>query len=675
MVGRRQAVWVRPLFKVMVAMLLVSGCVDSDTAMLTTSEVSWDRLVIVSAVPAKRSTLESGAWVYEPTCQAVATTADSLILNVLLQGQIPEGTEADKDLSIKPNDRVDLRTIVPGMVVPEMFQVGISCMEPSPYADTSAARCTSGIMAESLPIGDVSYYNYGDGEELDTRGNVALAVLIDMSGSMGGLVSPFPPYEEGRKSDVTLRFPTGFFFRNNATDPGDARLRSVVELIETLNIEDEMIVYTFNEENVDVICYLPGDPTASYETKKAECLSTDRTLVLGAVPTGLGGPLMQQSGTAQGRTPLWFALKEAYQQMRTPSATSAAFRHILVITDGPDTCSSSADLDRCTGACTKYNTSFSEFQALVETDGQEPRVPIHFIQMGAKGYPDRDARQMEIACLTGGHYIFIDSNTLRNGLLEGYLITILKRIRYTFRGYWRIPFEFSAIDKREFPPSGHIYTLTGQGKVLPGKDGLLVKAENTFVFDQESDFGDEITIDSTLSVRKPCDPKHDDALCGPSEPAPRRACATFKFWCDDDTLTCRHAQVWVANGETQYCQYVKAKIRIFKTSNDNNPEILSFSDLPSRCCAGDCIPPSPPEMPFSKNVFTYLGQWYLEDPSDMNSAWIMDSEYRAEGDPTVSLQQVKDALFYPNPSALAWPGDWSCPPEHSENCFPGPGTE
>ena len=306
----------------------------------------------------QRSTADGGTTLYLPTCRAQQASPDGLIFNVLFQGSVKKEDEADNDLSIKPYDRIDLKTIEPNLVTPELFQMAIDCMEPSP--DTSLNSCATNIKADGLTIGDVSYFNYEKGEAADTRGKVALAVLIDMSGSMGGLVYPFPPYYEDTRSNVLAAFPLDFAFGNNATDKGNARFSAVVDMIKSLNPDDDLIVFTYNEKKVDVVCELAAIPDASYEDKKANCFGTNRKLVLGVDPDGSGGPLMSMGGNSEGRSPLWYAVREVYEYMKTSdTAKNADYRHILVINDGPDTCAPSAELNRCTGACAQYNTDFA----------------------------------------------------------------------------------------------------------------------------------------------------------------------------------------------------------------------------------------------------------------------------------------------------------------------------
>src|SRR5690606_30073052 len=89
--------------------------------------------------------------------------------------------------------------------------------------------------------------------------------------------------------------------------------------------------------------------------------------------------------------------------------------HIVVLTDGPDTClrDSEAFTSCDVGACNSEKVT--EIIRRIEEDGANPNVPpvhIHFVQFESPGYPGPDPRQQEIACLTNGHYQFINSNKL-----------------------------------------------------------------------------------------------------------------------------------------------------------------------------------------------------------------------------------------------------------------------
>ena len=232
---------------------------------------------------------------------------------------------------------------------------------------------------------------------------------------------------------------------------------------------------------------------------------------------------------------------------------------------------------------------------------------MHFVQMGAKGYRERDARQIEVACLTGGHHVFVNASEIGSGLLGDYLSSTLKRIRYTFRGYWRFALQFSGLNRNNEPPRGYVYTLSGNGKVLPGTDQLLVKAENSFQFIVGGGMDDSSVADHRVALRKACTPGEDDGECAPSgDTGAAKACASMTYWCDPDSFTCKSAEIWKPDGEVGGCVDAAAKIRIYKGANDPQPEVITISSVPTRCCAGGCRPPTPPRRLTSRPKYLVI---------------------------------------------------------------------
>ncbi len=645
---------------------------------LHVSEVQWDQLVVMSAVPAKKTVNETGAAVFEPVCRAGQSNPDGVIINVLFQGTSKKGEEEERDFSIKPFDRIDKRVVKPELVTPSIFKLALTCMEE--YPDTTDTGCSGEKGgADGLDIGAVDFYSYGRGDAV--RGRVALAVLVDMSGSMSGLVNAFPPYNEDTKSRAVANFPAGFDFSPNATDPAHLRLNAVVELIKSLNPDDDLIVFTYNENKIDVVCDLTSEADPTYDVKKQNCFDTQRSFVLGPDPDGVGGPLLTVEAEAvQGRSPLWYALKDAYEFMNVSEvANSADFKHILVINDGPDTCSpSAAELNVCAKPCTQYYTEFSEIQSMINAQDMADRIPVHFVQLAAKGYKERDGRQLEVACLTGGHHVFVNTAEIGKGNLKDYLSSILLHIRYTFRGYWRFSMLTSWLGQNTKPNRGHVYTLAGEGKVLPDNGSILVKAESPFRFADESASGQSTSGDARVSVRKPCIPGDDDGICTPpADSIPQRACGTMTYWCDKESLTCKSAEVWSPDGEQGGCGTAEVFIRIFQSTNDREPKIVQIKDVPTVCCSGACRPPRPPMPPSTvkPTVFYYDkdGEWYLDNPEDPNSAWVVDANFRPDPeDASVTITGVMAELKYADTAALAFPDDWNCPADKSVNCFPAP---
>jgi len=354
----------------------------------------------------------------------------------------------------------------------------------------------------------------------------------------------------------------------------------------------------------------------------------------------------------------------------------------VVVGDGPDTCGPSTDLSQCSNQCMSYNTSYETVRDHILEQEPPDRIPVHFVQMEAKGYPERDPRQQEVACLTGGQYNFINTFDIPQGALQDVLNKKLMRIRYTFRGYWRGTVNLATMKKGNDPKVGYLYALEGVGKVVPGEDGLLVSKDDVFAFkvgtiDTE---GVEEFVDNRVVVRKECDPGVD--TCPADEKY--NQCSTLKHWCDDQTLTCKSTRSFLENGDKSTCgaQTVVIKVQVETktgTGTQSDTKAVEISGVPTLCCMGDCAPPKPPEVPaevlkpegLAVPCFFYdEGRgWSRENPDDPTSKWVYWATLKVKTEVGCTWENLEPHLKYASIGDLAYPGDWDC---SGVNCFPAP---
>ena len=632
--------------------------------------VKWDELHVLAANPVA----ESGSG-FEPMCRSVDGDPWGLRFNVLFQGTHRKGDSLERDISLKPGDSVDFDPIELAGVTGDLFEFNIDCVESLPDDDLYA--CVSEVVGQEMPIQQVDYFNYH--QEKDTRkAKVAVAVVLDMSGSMVGLVNSLSPYNED-SFDAVSGFLAGDSIYERATDPQGARFAALESFIETLNDDDALVVFHFNEHNIGIVC----SEGESLDERKQLCLSTNRGLVVDADPTSGGvSALYSIRGEERGRTPLWSAVDEAYRYMQSDAVVQQypGLRHIVVVGDGPDTCGPSSDLSQCTGQCLAYNTSFETVRESVESQQPEDRVPIHFVQMQAKGYLERDPRQQEMACLTNGHYMFVNTLDIPGDRFEDVLATTLIRIRNTFRGYWRFAVPFGDLRKDSSPERGKLYSVAGRGKVKVGADRKLVKMEDVFLFEvNDSDVNGVNNADRRVAFRKECDPASPSACGGELESG---VCGQISEWCDEQTLTCRSAQDWQVAGVKSSCKpenvYIAVEVRSKvggQTEVEN--ELVKLTLAETRCCHGECMPPGPPAIP--DNVVKPAGMaascfWYEDDrgwvrttPEGLDSpVWVFFGTLNAG-----TGCQLEDILPY-----LAYEGnlsedDWAYCLQY-QNCFQSP---
>ncbi len=680
-------------FLLLTVYAVLAGC--DATAILYVDQVKWDSLYVLSSVPMKMGGEDGSGAAYSSMCRDVANDPAGVQFNMLFQGTQKKGDSADRDMSIKPGDFVDNKFIESERVTPKLFSLNLTCMEP--YPDEDLYSC-NGPVGGPVDIQSIDFHSYFK-PELDNKGTVALAILIDMSGSMKGLVDPVPPYAEDNFANVSSKL-SGVDYGKNASDSGGARFAAVEALIRNMNDEDPVVVFAFSESKFDMVCTLPSAPDADLATKMRECFGNNRDLILG---NGGGFSALDSiKGEEKGRTPLWYAVDVAYRYLQGDKAywvdengkplgslpgalTKAAYKHIVVVGDGPDTCGPSTDLNQCSNQCLSYNTSFDTVRQFIEAQEPADRIPVHFVQMESKGYTERDPRQQEVACATGGQYMFVNSQDIPKANLQDVLGKSLMRIRYTFRGYWRATVNLATMKKGNDPKVGYVYALQGDGKVLPGTDKLLVSKEDLFAFkvgtiDVE---GEESFADRRVSVRKECDPGKD--TCPADEPF--NQCSTQQWWCDSQTLTCKSTLSWLENGDKSSCGaqtvYIKVQVETKTGSGtQTDTKTVELAGVPTVCCQGNCAPPLPPEVPdevakpegLAAACFFYdEGKgWTRENPDDPTSKWVYWATLKVKAEVGCTWENLQPNLKYANVADLSYPDDWDC---GGKNCFPPPGAE
>ena len=150
-------------------------------------------------------------------------------------------------------------------------------------------------------------------------------------------------------------------------------------------------------------------------------------------------------------------------------------------------------------------------------DPNDDPVRIHFVHFESMGYRGRDARQMEVACLSGGHYQFINSEDMPKGNPRGEQVSFeqaldqaLENVRFSLMGYWKMAHDITALRDAGLianggTPPGGLYALSGVLTLAEAaglKDGELVHAYGVGL---GSGADDADTWDRRPTVRKPSD--------------------------------------------------------------------------------------------------------------------------------------------------------------------------
>lgn len=404
-----------------------------------------------------------------------------------------EGGE-DRDVSFAPGDWIAGAPILrldPGTTVtPDTFAVALDCV--APRATEDAARCAPGSGALEARVAAVEWQPSFPGAAARCE-PAAVVVLVDQSGSIRGFVDPAHGWREDEAG--TFAIPPDAERQAVASDPHNARLAAVVELLDELNADDRVAVLGFQSggdgPNVAALCELAPLPAEGawagvpeHLRQAAACFGAGRDTTRAAV--------LDAFGSEGGRTPLWEALRDAHALLREPALGAAASRHIIVIGDGPDTCAPTADeriVDEAHPACSAVSFEALRDAVIAGNDAElEAPVHLHFIQLAAAGYPDPDPRQVELACRTGGQHAFIDVPTQESEAFQAAVMEAVGRARGALAGRWvlraEVPGLAAALTDGEAAPRGVLLGVSGD---LTLRAGTLVHQDATTVFDGQGD--------------------------------------------------------------------------------------------------------------------------------------------------------------------------------------------
>lgn len=538
-----------PFIATLLAGATLAGCDSTATIYVTSAQFS--QLQIVGSYPGRKQ--QDGSW--ERMCGTGA--ADGLITNVVFQStqrRDQSSSNADLDLSIRPLDVIQTR-VVDGSSAddinlsnPGNMRLDLGCINP---VATTGQTCDGAVASATLDR--VSY----EANTPDRAASHNVMVLIDQSGSITGLVQD-ETYKEAR--DVPQLPPN---FLEVASDRNNLRLSVAKRLLRTLNSDDRPGVLAFGEQNgLSVPCSLS---VQDVQTDLNACFGARNRDIWFDANKGIDG----LAGKTGGRSNLWLGVKTAYDFLRAKNDRQRS-NHIIVLTDGPDTCAGESRAS-CQTPCS--SADFAALSDQVEADHADPNAPkihVHFVQFESLGYPGRDARQVELSCVSGGHYQFINSNQfprVQTQTFQDALDRAVTNVRYSLMGHWALAssvptYAINAGGGAGVPP-GNLYGLEGQLVIKREANLTSSGLELTFPFGFgiSPNQGESIpNWDRRPTVRKPCGGFAD---CGAGG-APG-ACETV---CSPETLVCANGATPVEMPDLALCSPSQG--------------VSGF------CCAGDC---------------------------------------------------------------------------------------
>lgn len=476
------------------------------------------KLEFVSVVPAHRE--DDGTYtrqcVYDPSRKV-----DSVLMSFALVGAglSSDSSTKDTDTAIRPGDMVKApdgdRVIVelasdseePRAVSEDSFNVKISCLDPYPLAwetktpTSSEIKCGKSESIDGSPDQITWTNNLSDGtlRLRPEKSGISVAIMVDQSGSMKGYVEPNSFAEISIDSKVNMAN-----FATRATDYAAFRTTTIQALMRQLNNGDRAGIFQFSENVSDAEAKILCDGTYATEAEaRSACFGINRAILNSSLLSSL-------QSEAKGRTPLWQSVKDVYQYLKE-NETSSLARHIFIITDGPDTCArnspnflpfvrwaratgpwlSEDQDDSCSDVAWEDFRDFIWDDVMNEDGTPKPynEIPVHIsiVQMQARGYPEVDPAQQEVACLTGGHYRFINASDLPgsniviedgNHPLQDALTAAATRFRLSLSGAWQAAKKVNDLSDGSLT-AGSVIAVDGEIGVVGGDTSLFPDSMKT----------------------------------------------------------------------------------------------------------------------------------------------------------------------------------------------------
>ncbi|MEC8022510.1 MAG: hypothetical protein VX223_01160 [Myxococcota bacterium] len=472
-----QGVSARRLSRSTVALLAIVGLGLTQTACDGTARIflrllSVDTPQVIGLTPVKLVNGANGPqWV--PACSGDETNY-RLDFNILTTQRQPDSSgNIDSNQQARPNDAVSKTQVRLGTnLSANNFEVELTCLEPTDGTQAGGDCANPGSQSVGLPDETPLQFIDHISQSVCTPDNcdvgsrdtgVGVAFVIDQSGSTSGLVDGSAP--EG--TPTCLEGQPGSFdslagsLAPCTSDSRGYRLTFVQKLLQNLNRQDSVVVYAASEaEDVKIACNLPGQVDQNGQPllwnelaeslKETNCYSTDKRLYTstGAADIGVADPLLGTGGLlgqGEGRSNIFAGVQKSFEFLQTKPQSA---KHIIVVTDGPDTCNAESDAFQycfdAAGVGPKPQTpcptqvSYSNLRTAIEnyTSGGQQDIHITFVQFQSQAYKAPDPRMQQLSCLTGGHYYFVNSQRVQDGVPSAMFDKIRTKLRTSLTGYW-----------------------------------------------------------------------------------------------------------------------------------------------------------------------------------------------------------------------------------------------
>ncbi|MBI5608065.1 MAG: hypothetical protein HY902_04235 [Deltaproteobacteria bacterium] len=531
----------------------------------------------------------------------------------------------DKDVGFAEGERAELiplstKVSQGATVTPGMFHLQADCLQPrASSADPPA--CATGMTDAQLTAATVRYDRASprcQPDRANTWKNVV--ILVDHSGSTSGQVKidtdtclDATRYAE----DLPSATKAPEQFGKCSSDRYYIRVHAAQLLVDQLNSQDRVMTMVFDEvDGVKVGCTdsmrcVRDDGTGEFEVQPGQedvvCLSDDGCDIkndfrcqvnlsasfkdsydqldpTAAMDKCFGATVEAKAQNrygieyrakynGDGRAPVYEAVHTAFQFLQAKVAppdpvTGGNAKHIVLITDGPDTCMPSDDFHfadpsaefqgsksgPCRAPCAVSSATFQALRA--ELAAAKWPVQVHVIQLQSHGHREPNAELMELACRSGGTYQFVNQLELDpfdpdNSYKA--IGTAVSGVRHALSGTWRAGFVLpGATGSGAGLPIGQMQALAGELRFenpkFTGLAGIYKPPTGSVGWRPDFQFRtgtDEDPRDYRLMLRAGCATDADcgaSDLCAPNHCTPGGVCQPTAtpdlLACGDDKVCC-----------------------------------------------------------------------------------------------------------------------------------------
>lgn len=565
-----------------VTWLITGGLSSCDsTARFGLDNVIFDKIQVVSAFPAfidpakGTVTRVCGAPLDDETA-ALQANGLELTVNLVSTDLTVTGPKCnpDRDQGIREGDRIEQQPVSQDpelqTISASAFELSVGCYEPRTGLQDPASCSTSASGAGG--VGKALKYKAVSAGRCDPQDGSSwqnVAILVDHSGSTGGNV--FTDTGDCTtanvfREDLPGKFKTPKEFPECSSDRHRVLAYGATSLIDSLNPHDRVITMYYDESNegvrvactddlrcqktdgatveiTETPCVTSAQCKAGYQCAADPSFANDSFANL-SLPDQMSkcfgksekakaqnklGLEERTREIATGRAPVYEALTTAYNFLRDFEAGKAVPRHIVLLTDGPDSCTYS-DLFQfvdpkvgkggdCRKQCAMITTDYKSLLQVM-ADNKFP-VRLHVVQMQSKTHPQPDPYLQDLACRTEGTYQFLNTLEMNNkdpSAVQDAMSRAVAMVRFTLAGNWRVGFQDNRF-KDDSIKKGAITALRGSMKM---KSTVFASLEEVFKNEKEWQFTQDGQRDRRMIFHLACT---SDADCGGTDSCGANHCS------------------------------------------------------------------------------------------------------------------------------------------------------